>query len=484
MAYVNLKEMAFEAFGHIEKKEFQQAETKLSYLLNINPNDPVLIYFLGCLFLEEKRYGFAITAYERAIQLEPNFDECLNNISTAYRQIGDLETCKKYFRRAIEIAKLPQYRDKCKDDDKYNKTLSDYIGNLGSCYIAKGTPLEALPYFEEALKYYPDSPNVIWNQGLAYLELGHYEKGFDGYDHGDRVATGKERSYHGAPNSTPAWPGIGTRLSDGSLPTVVVYGEQGIGDEIMFASIVPDIIKEANVILECHPRLMTLFRRAWPQITVYGTRKALTVNWAKNYKIDYKIAIGSLAKHFRKDVMAFPQVPYLIADQDFGLEMADRLRALGSRPKIGLSWKGGIGITNKAPRCILLETLKPLFDLDVDFISLQYHNNAQHEVDTFNERMGREAITHWQDVVDDYDLTAALLPQLHSVVSVPQSVVHLAGALGVDTIQLCPVQALWQMGPYGQHMPWYSSVKNLWQQSDGDWEGVVRDLKQDIIRKL
>ena len=244
----------------------------------------------------------------------------------------------------------------------------------------------------------------------------------------------------------------------------------------MFASILPDIIKNNTIILDCHSRLMDLFRNSFPEITVYATRKALCVDWAKNHKIDSKLAIGSLAKFFRKDKKDFPGTPYLKADPILIKKMKSRLEALSSRPKIGLSWKGGIGITNKAHRTIPLNTFKPLFDFDVDFVSLQYHCNAQHEADVFNEANGKTIINHWQDVVEDYDLTAALISNLDLIISVPQSVVHLAGSLGIKTYQICPVKALWQMGVYGEDAPWYKCVKNYWQLIDGRWEDPINNI--------
>lgn len=479
MAYVNLKELAFQAFEHIEKKEFKEAEAKLVYLLNVYPREAILVYYLGCMYLDQKKLGFAVMAYEYAIQLQPDFDQCYNNLSTTYRRLGDTSRCPELLEKAVEISKRPEYVSRMTSPEVAIKNQCDYIGNLGSCYIAKGTPKKALSYFEEALKLVPSSENVLWNQGLAYLELGDYEKGFIGYDFGDRISDTKERSYHGGPKSTKVWPGRDTKKDDGSLPSVVVYGEQGIGDEIMFASILPEMMQDANVIFECHPRLMDLFRQSFPGIPVYGTRKSIQVNWAKNHQIDYKIAIGSLAKHYRKKKEDFPGKAFLVPDEKLKQKMQEKLKTLdnnGQKPKIGISWKGGIGITNKAPRCIELELLKPLFNFDIDFISLQYHVNARAEIDKFHESLGREVITHWQDVVDDYDLTAALLPSLDMVISVPQSVVHLAGALGVNTIQMCPVQALWQMGVYGQNMPWYESVQNFWQPADGDWKTVVENV--------
>lgn len=486
MAYVNLQEMALQAYAHLQKNELKEAEAKLDYLLKVHPNEPILVYYLGCVYLARQQYGFAVVAMERALTLNPEFDQCMNNIATAYRQLGDVDKCIGYFKKAVEIAQRPGYAATFAADaaDVPIGNLCDYLGNLGSCYIAQGRAKEALPIFEEALALpYGMKENIYWNQGLAYLELGDYEKGFVGYDRGQRVSSEKERSYHGSAGSTPWWPGPGTKKENFDKPTVVVYGEQGLGDEIMFASCIPDLMKDANVILECHPRLMDMFRAAWPEITIYGTRKATQVNWLKNHTIDYKIAIGSLAKFYRKKKEDFPAKPYLISDPKLIQKMRERLAILdnnGCRPKIGLSWKGGIGVTNKAPRCIPLDVLRPLMNFDVDFISLQYHVNAQQEVDMFNEQAGATLIHHWQDVVDDYDMTAGLLPCLNQVISVAQSVVHLAGALGVPTIQMCPVQGLWQMGPYGQNAPWYDSVQNFWQPTDGDWKSVIKNVAQSM----
>lgn len=477
MAYVDLKQMAFEAFTHIQKNEFKQAYEKLSFLLNIHPNDAILIYYVGCMFLAQKQYGLAIMALERALTLDSTFDQCFNNIATAYRQVGDIDKCIQYFSKAVTLAEAPGYRDKFEEKIDADKNLCDYLGNLGSCYVGKGTPLKALKYLNQALEIFPNNDNVLWNQGLAYLEMGDYEKGFIGYDKGERVSSNKERSYHGSAGSTPLWPGPSSDATN--KPTVVVYGEQGIGDEIMFASILPDMMKDANIIFECHPRLMEIFRASFPDINIYGTRKATTVEWAKNHKIDFKIAIGSLAKFYRKKKEDFTATPYLFANPKLIEKMQERCKTLdnnGCKPKIGISWKGGIGITNKTPRCIPMELLKPLMSFDVDFISLQYHTNAQHEVDTFNEQMGATVIHHWQDVVDDYDLTTALLPNLSMIISVAQSVVHLAGAMGITTIQMCPKQALWQMGSYGQNAPWYDSVQNFWQLIDGNWETVIANI--------
>ncbi len=344
MAYLNLKQMAAESFEHIEKKEFELAEQKLTYLLNVYPDDPTLLYYLGGLYLKRKQYGFAVMAYEKAIKIKPSFDEAMNNAADAYRKMGNIDECIAMFEAAKKVSEYSNFSEKYTDALDARKARANYIANLGACYVATGNPHKALGYLNQALKLWPELPNGMWNWGLAKLELGDFEKGFEGYEYGDRVtSTEKDRSYHGSPNSTSKWDGVPDKNK-----TVVVHGEQGIGDEIMFASILPDIMNDVNVILECHPRLIDLFRGSFPGLTVYGTRKAKEVNWAKNYQIDAKIAIGSLAHLYRKKESDFPGTPYIKANKVYQDNMRQKLDSLSGKPKIGISWKGGVGSTNKA----------------------------------------------------------------------------------------------------------------------------------------
>lgn len=486
MAYVNLQEMAVEAFHHIEKKEYSQAEKKISYLLDANPKEAVLYYYMGCLYLGKKQWAFAAMAFEKALDIQPNFDECLNNMATAYRQLGDIASCITCFTKAAEIASHPNYLAKCDNDKaKADRNLADYWGNLGSCYVGRGNPTQAIEYLKKSLEIVPKTPNAMWNIGLAYLELGNYKDGFEGYSYNLLQKEAKTRNYHAPHGTTAVWTGP---AESPIKPTVVVYGEQGIGDEIMFASMLKEMTYDADVIMECHPRLLEMFRRSFPDVTIYGTRKAIEISWLKNHKnIDYQIPLSQLGQFYRKKKEDFPGMPYLDVDPKYTKKAADRLATLdtqGHKLKIGISWKGGVGSTNKPTRTIPLTDLLPILkNREYDFISLQYHSNAQAEIDAFNEAQGEVLITHWQDIVDDYDLTAGLLLNLDMVVSVPQSVVHLAGALGVPTIQMCPKQGLWQMGPYGEDAPWYKSVTNRWQLVDGNWDTVVANVAMELEHK-
>lgn len=469
MALVNLKDLAQEAHEQIVAGKVEQAYPKILYLLDQDPDNFFYIYLLASYYSKRENIGASIMAYEKAIALYPDFSECINNVGGCYRKLGYFDKAVNAFKRAIEIGRSAKFQND--HGDKANISLSDYISNLGSAHVAMHAPEIALKYLDEALLLNPHNENAKWNKSLVLLEMGDYENGFINYDFGDRKNAKRARNYRPGDADTPLWMG-----QKGA--TVVVYGEQGIGDEIMFATVMPDLAKDCKkVIYDAHPRLYKMFRHAFKDLGIdcYGTRKDHEVAWSGNYDIDYKVPIGSIAKYYRKKLEDFPRKPYLVAEE-YALKIAQE--QLDKLPKkklnIGISWKGGTHKSSKDSRVLPMGELMPLFDnLDANFISLQYHDNAIREIDRFTESTHKE-IHHFKNIVDDYNLTLGLISKLDVIISVPQSVIHLAGAANVRTIQLCPYRNLWQMGVYGQDMPWYSSVSNVWQSSVGAWDETIK----------
>jgi tetratricopeptide (TPR) repeat protein len=354
---------------------------------------------------------------------------------------------------------------------------ANYLSNLASTYIQNGTPQKAIEISNQALKLDQDDESAKWNRALAYLELGDYENGFPGLECGRKKERGTVKQYH--ENGTPFWDGTPGQ-------TIVVYGEQGIGDEIMFASMLPDIMRDCRVILDAHTRLADLFRINYPDNPVYGTRETANIPWAKLHKnIDAKIEIGSLAKFYRKKESDFPKNTYLRADEKYVKKYWKKLDSMGNKPKIGISWKGGILATGAINRCIPLEMLKDILRMqEIDFISLQYNLDIyEKEVKPFEDKY-HICLNHWQDAIDSYDETAGLVANLDLIISVPQSVVHLAGALGTMAWQLCPKKAMWQLGPYGKNPPWYGCVENIWQDDSERWEPVIHQVKERLCNLL
>src|SRR5262249_17488100 len=147
-----------------------------------------------------------------------------------------------------------------------------------------------------------------------------------------------------------------TKPEDAPLPfwqgekgaRLVVYGEQGIGDEILFASMLPDLLKDCeSVVFECHIKLQKLFANSFPGIDTYPTREDPHVTWPVlangnyRYNFTHKIAIGSLGKFYRPNLESFPATPYLKPTPQAELHWNEWLAKLPAGPKVGLSWQGG-----------------------------------------------------------------------------------------------------------------------------------------------
>jgi tetratricopeptide (TPR) repeat protein len=466
----------------VEGKDLKQAEEIFNCLLNdsitrdINPDK--ILFSVGSVEMKKGNHALALIIFREVLKHSDDFIEAHNNIGYIYKKEQLIDEAKSYFEKTLELTRKPEYIEFCKKDEenykKYKTNEADYLTNVGSLLIANGTPVEAIKCFDEALTFNNNCTNARWNRSLAYLELGDYERGFAEYDIGDRTERCKNRNY--TKEETPFWDGTPGK-------TVVIYGEQGIGDEIMFASILPDVMKDCHVILDAHPRLADLFRYNFPNIAVYGTRKSKFLPWANFHKADAKIAIGSLGKFYRKKKEDFPGTPYLKANSLLVEKYQAKLNAMGDKPKIGISWMGGSKDTGKSNRFIPLDFWKDILSLDADFISLQYTKDIDDDVKQFEES-NNLCINHWRDVIDDYDETAGLVANLDLIISVPQSVVHLAGALGTPTWQLVPFKAMWQMGPNGENMPWYDYVKNIWQDNTCDWLPVMEKVKKDLCNLL
>ena len=263
---------------------------------------------------------------------------------------------------------------------------------------------------------------------------------------------------------------------------VVIYAEQGIGDEISFASVIPDAAKVCKkLIFDCDGRLEGLFRRSFPNVTVYGTRVKDT-KWAKEDRdIEASLPVGQLGEFFRTSNGSFPGNAYLKA-------CPIRMRQWGSilrRPTIGIAWTGGVSRTNARNRRVSLEDLLPVLSLDADFVSLQY-KDASEDIAAFHVKHPTVLLKQypWATLTHDYDDTAALVASCDYVVCIQTAVAHLAGGLGVPATVLVPKATTWRYGHVGNTIPWYKSLRVIRQSNDGQWADEIKRCAEHVAAYL
>lgn len=236
----------------------------------------------------------------------------------------------------------------------------------------------------------------------------------------------------------------------------------------------------AEAVVECDQRLEGLFARSFPRAHVYGTRYKDVIDWADQHKPEARIAFGSLPKLYRNEDKDFPGEPYLVADPQRRIQWRALLDSISDKPKIGISWQGGINKTGKIRRSVSLEALLPVLRQDATFVSVQYKNAAE-EVAQLEEMYGI-TVRHWPRAVEakDYDETAALVAELDMVISVTTAVIHLSGGLGVPCIVLVPKQPMWRYGLKDEKMPWYKSISMIRQKKTSDWLDPINEAAYQL----
>lgn len=429
-----------------------------------HPNEYEILYALGACYGRIDDYENSLHFYKAAIEAHPDFPEAINNMGYCYYKMAknqnDLETARRCLHKALEMT----------PDSQKSLTLT----NLCATYVSNHTPDEAITIHKTIERLDPNFKINHNNYAMALLEKGKWDEAWDWYDFREdgRASTGR---FEGI----PVWNG-----REGQC--LIVFGEQGIGDEIMFGSCLEDAAINNHLIFDCHPRLMEIWRESFPWMNIYGTRKDEDVGWLRNYRPTAKIALASLPKFFRRTRESFPGKPYLRSSRRLMALYREYLFSQSpesSRKFIGISWKGGTPHTHAHYRHIPLENWAPFLSKfkNTVFVSLQYHGDAEAEVEAFKKNHPDIPMLHFSDVMKDYEHTVALVSALDFVVSVPQSVVHAAGALGIQTYQLVPHRSMWQMGPIGENMPWYACVENVWQEKDFEWDEVFERTLDKIL---
>lgn len=430
---------------HLEGK-FDEAEVLYTLLLEQNHANVGLLATLGSLYLQKGCFGLAIHFLEDAIQKGLKNSDALTNLAIAYKQSGQNEKALEHFENSIK-------------DDPTPEALTNYSG----MFIEAGQSKKCASLCEQAIKGNPELPIAHWNLAISLLGDGIWDRAWDEHEWG--LKSHKLREDRKVLD-VPIWDGTKNK-------TVLVYGEQGLGDEIMFASMLPDLLKTNAVVLECHRRLATLFKKSFPEMPVYGTREDQVVDWAYNHPIDYRMAIGSLGKFYRRSREAFAGTPYLKAD---ALPKGDKFR-------VGISWKGGgakLGRVQK--RSIPLSWWKSVLNIpEVEFVSLQYGNGKEEELDLMDALGYRiKRMDEYVEAVDYYE-TARLVKSCDLVISICTSVVHLAGALGVKCWVAVPRWPAWRYQNSGP-CPWYRSVR-LYRQPEATqeaWFSVIARVAYDV----
>jgi Flp pilus assembly protein TadD len=335
----------------------------------------------------------------------------------------------------------------------------------------------ALECFDRSDILSPDDGLARYFSSLLCLSFGHFDKGWRLHERRWRSVqfVDPRRQIGALATSRP-------RFSPGRDLTarVLVWGEQGVGDEVMFGSMLGEFRGWCGkMLVQMDKRLIPLFRRSLPQDVEFYERGSVVSEGL----YDSHIPIGSLGLHLRPSRESFEghRGAYLKADPDrvralresFGLVEGERL--------IGVSWRSSNPETGAGRSLPLWELAQVLGGEGRRLVNLQY-GSVQEEIAEAQARCGiRVEQVPDLDCQNDLDGLAALIMACDEVVSIGNATAHLAGALGQKTTVLLPYSPSWRWTTVGTQTPWYQSLLLLRQHASDEWAGVLDEAQRQLV---
>ena len=418
--------------------------------MKFQPSNAVTYNNLGLALVDKKQFDTAVKYYRKSLKIKPGCAETYFNIGSALVEKGDLDPAIHNLQKALQI--MPSHDKSC--------------NNMGAALRAKGELRAAIKSYDRAIEINPKHVGARYNKSMLLLNLEDFKMGWPAYEY-----RWKKSKLDSVPviSSRPKW-----RLGDRGK--VLVWGEQGIGDEIMFSSLIPDLHKACSqLIVKADKRLIPILRRSFPKDIAFCESDTSV----SEGDYDAHIAMGSLPLHFRPNIESFKTAAqgYLSADGKRAAVLRDRLLSDGSKMLIGLSWHSTSKIRVAQKRTISLGQLARAFQAEnVKFVSLQY-GDMDDEINRVRQDHGIDVAQVEQiDNFNDIDGLAALITACDRIVSIDNVTVHLAGALGKEIDALLPRVSNWRWGIHPNNSYWYNSVRLRRHIEREDWAEVLAQI--------
>ncbi len=377
----------------------------------------------------------------RAVEIDPKNQEAYINLGAALMSLGNYDAALIAFQTVLDL--------------NPNNLLA--LSNIGSVHSIRGESEKAIHAYEDCIQRNPTHPHndqVRFFLSTEYLRHGRLADGWEMYDYGFGDVGFNART---PPRkfSVEKWNG-----ADITEKTLMVWREQGLGDEMMFLSCLPEVLPKCKkVIVECDPRMTTLFQRSFPQAVVRPQAYAPAPNFTPIHQdFDQHIPAGSLMRVFRNQISDFKKSkPYLVADPTRVTRYKNRLGSDHSRLRIGICWRSGLMDTQRNTNYAPLSDWEAILKhQNAVFVNLQYGECTREIQNAQNEF--HVPINHWPDVdlKNDLEDVAAIITGLDLVISAGTAVAQMAGALGVPVLMFTPKNSWANLGQ--DYYPWYPNV--------------------------
>ncbi len=473
----------------------------MAYVLEKNPNDPVVISILGNAALKMELFDLSAKFHQIYIQLEPKDPVGYNNYASALREAGKLDEAIVFLQDI-----LPMFPE---EEILWN--------TLGSVVTFRDGGAASIIFYEECLRINPNNVFALNNIAPAYLSIGEVEKseaairkgielnpilaklhlflfgllldskrmkeGWDEYqwrkDGGNLLGT---IAYY----KIPPWEG-----QDLTGKKIFIFGEQGVGDEILFTWLNKEIIEMADEVgIACTQRLLPLFKNSFKDadVTVYADKFDAKLDFELKIfpdtdlsKYDYMCPSGDISRYLwskYEDIKPSSE-PILIPTNQNVAKWKERLSELPHDISIGISWRSGIRHAKRARNYTELTNWEPILkQQNVNFVNIQY-GDCKEELAELEAKTGIKIYNFDDlDLKDDFDGTTALIKNLDLVIGPGSAPIMQSAMAGNETWFLLTANPWWR---FGDDIPkWRQNARLLTKNDNEPWEKIIQECAEKL----
>lgn len=517
-------------------------------VLDKSPDNALALHIAGVGAERLGRLSVALKFYERSYHADPTSPDIYQSLAMVAWKLGMLEAAEKFLRIFCQM--LPAepngpinlggvLRDQGRFEDAIEVVRAgiyakpehaDLWNAMGTVLIESGDPVQALTFYQEALRLDPDFGRALNNiafahellgdinasiaafdqalenaanredrivmthgRSLAYLAAGQLEQGWDTYD--SRL----DKDY---PDATmfvmkePLWDGADPRELAGKK--LLLVGEQGLGDEVMFLNAVKDLARalgpDGQLYIACEGRLVPLIQRSVPGAIVAAHASARAEG--RDFRVvrtmreehgpfDFWAPMGNAFRAFRRKISDFPADPaFLTADADEVARWQETLSAMGPGLKVGLLWKSLKMTAKRKKNFAAFDLWAPILKTPgVTFVNLQY-GDVSDELEQAERDFG---VTIHQpegiDLKDELDRVAALGKALDFSIGPMNATINLTCAVGGEAWVMAPHRGGWTS--FGtDHFPIYPTARLFHGDGYGDWKTAMEGARNALETRI
>ena len=439
----------YTSLGQLEEavNSFQQA-------LKLQPNFVDAQLNLGIAFKDQRQLAAAEASFQQALRLKPDHPVAYNNLGIVSREQGQYEAAIGYYQRALQV----------------NPNFADAYSNLGNALNDLGRVEEAIVAYRQAVRLKPDFAEAHLSLATVLLLTGNLPAGWPEYEWRFACRQPELPEFH-----KPRWDG-----SPLNGRTIVLYGEQGLGDKLQFMRYAPLVkARGGRVVVACNQVLLPILSRC------AGIDEFVPIPGGELPPFDVYAPLLSLPGILGTTLETIPaEVPYLFADPELVQSWKEKLSGQTAF-KVGIVWQGSTLNKGGLARSIALKHFAPLGQVEgIQLYSLQRGFGSEQlagladqlRVDDFEGRLD-ENTGAFMD-------TAAVVRNLDLVITADTSIGHLAGGLGVPVWGAIPFAPDWRWLLGRDDSPWYPNLRLFRQERIGDWDGVFERIAQALKRHL